>query len=415
MSSNDFEASAGLESVGKGQVLFLTKEILRKDSHRLQSYGYRFAPTDKVIPMISSQLQVHPKYFEKTLDNLRDSALEDRSCAVMGTQLGLFALRAGVNKRAWKILVDKSHPDRLPCVELSHLVLSDSRIKLLEQLDGMSAASCLTWLEKKESSNVDEDTGFWGLFQSCIYELASLVQEPFFRNAIFSSTPINLQNTDHKGGNASKCNLLAFHIIPDVHSSSLKKEDSEVTYTPLSFFRCRQQVRLNASDQGSFSVDVHREFATLHATKDGPRGLAKPLADRKLAFSTVNMIANGGRNWVNSASTKMKPMMERKSSILSDYNFGSSPERNATTSSDESTRATTPFGGILVSSDVTVETEAEVVVDNAIATCEDGVPMTSMVPNSGATRAQAYPLPTNAHTYVDELFELAVARWRKHT
>lgn len=415
MTINDFEASAGLESFGKGQVLFLTKEVYRKDCHKVQAYGYRFAPIDKVIPTISSQLQVHPKYFEKTLNDLRDSALEDKSCTMMGTHLGLFALRAGVNRRAWRVLVDKSHPDRLPCVELSRLSLSAGRLKLLEQLNGLSATGCLAWLEKKESSAVDEDTGFWHLFQSCIYELASLVQEPFFRNAIFSSTPIMLRKNDQKDLIPVNCNLLAFHIIPDVHSSSLKKESSEVIYTPLSFFRCRQQVRPNGSDQGIFSADVHREFATLHATKAGPRGLAKPLADRKLALSAVNMIANGGRSWVNSASTKMKPMVQRKTSIISDSDLGSTPEKMAMNSSHGSTPpAATPFGGILVSSDVTVETETEAETHNAVDADENGLPLNSIIGNSGATRGQAYTLPTNAHTFVDELFELAVARWRKH-
>lgn len=395
MDPEDLEANTGVELFGKGQVLFLVRQLAKKESQKIQDYGFRFAGPEKVIPLIASQLQVQPRYFSSTLNELREVSFAENACAMTGTYVGLFALRAGVAKRSWEILVDKHHPDRLPCVELSKLLLSAARLKMLDQLDGMSVTACLAWLAQKEASVVDENTGFWRLFQDSIYQLASLVQEPFFRNAIFSAKLIRLAKSDQKDDQPVNCTILAFHIIPDVHSSSLKSLGSEVTYAPLSFFRCRQQVLPDAYDNGLFGSDVHHEFATLHATKPGPKGLTK-------AASTMK------------PKSESEASVEHKDSISSTTRLAPWVEGKGCQTSTPQAGPTLPFGGILVSSDVMVQTEAEVQHQDAVSGAEEDAPMKFMAGNAGATRAHAYTLTTTTNTYVDELFELAVAKWRKY-
>ncbi|OCK80063.1 hypothetical protein K432DRAFT_280531, partial [Lepidopterella palustris CBS 459.81] len=249
---------------GKGQVLFLVREVSRAEASRLISLGYRFAYTNQVSDILARSMQIKRQDVINTIARLRAYG-QRRLCATpVGTYFACFALRPTMktSNGAWDILVPKANPCRLPMVSLSPEQLPSWQMHFLGEMDGFSVNQCIQHLSNKASDKANAEKDFTHCVLARIVALIDEVPEPFFRHAIFSARPIKTEC--HLPGNnfPNQATIMAFCIIPDVHGSV--KSDN-LKYTPFSFFKCQQRIRNGCPDHAILARRNHTEFGSLLA------------------------------------------------------------------------------------------------------------------------------------------------------
>jgi hypothetical protein len=382
---------------GKGQLLFLVRVADKTQVSQLVSAGYRFAHPAHVGDIIARSMQVPHNDMINTIDQLQQYSHQFTSPPpdepVYSAYLACFAMRAAVSKSSgsWEVLVPIDTPFQLPQAELSVEPLSTLQIKILGRLDGLSANQCLSYLNNKaaESTSVDEKE-FLELLLDQVTSLTISVPESFFGNAIFSCKPIKVPSMSANNGSAHPVYIYPFCIIPDVHASSIKSTN-KLTYVPLSFFKCFQRIYRGSPDHAILARKIHREFGAILSAK----GIGSPNTSSSLygdgsSDSTVKNTLKLNKPWPFSKSSSPRWSSPVKPDFASDSHLVDKKD-------DPSAHA---FGGIMVSSDTTVEVSAK--QESTLELQEMGLKTEATV---GASEQP---------TYVDELFRVTSSRWRQH-
>lgn len=390
----DLEADVGLEMFGKGQLLVLTSQCSKREASHYMAAGYRFETLSKITERLARNMQVPRKYLVYHLHKLREHSHGDQLPAPRGTLLGCFAIQAGINRRSWDVAVRKDCLNRLPYVQLSPKGLDTAALAVIQQLDGMTIGECCEILDEKPDPEDNIDTAFAVSLRHRIDQLSAIVAEPFFQHAIFSSKLVKVPTFDFATNTSASCQLLVFHIIPDVHSSSLKSSAS-LTYTPLSFFLTRQQCLRGAPHHASFDRKAHHEFAMMFSPNTA--ALPRPKLASRSSSSAGSLMPRPPSGWWMGLSPVVNP--NGRGTWMSRKSESQDRGQELVDMSDSATKM--PFGGIMVSQDVTVETALR---------CEREDSMSFI---SSGTRSYAGTADAEIPTYVDELFCIAVERWQR--
>jgi hypothetical protein len=454
----DAEAQFGVDIFGKGQLLLLVHKCDKQETAKFMAEGYRFAPIEVISEHLARSMRVPLNYLQDHLTALAKDARQDIDVP-QGTMLGCFSLRAGVSRRTWEVLVKKDMPYRLPWVQLSDKILDSSAQKLYASMDGLSVAGCLTRITQRLESPDELNIVFWEDFKAKILSLGDAVPEPFFRQAVFSAKVLKITTLVPGSNQVTSCDLLVFHIIPDIHASTLKSgPEADIEYTPLSFLRCRQQVLEGAAQKAAFERNVHHEFAIMFASKDTGNGVvARPAPSRrqtnqnrtnkffnraiplkklnhKSSSSEDESLRSGSPENTSAAESDYGGGISKTSMTLSSTSAGlpesiipsdhapqiamagfSSPSATpgAGNISPPPMAGGMPFGGIMVSNDITVETTTQYVggksgpVNESVQ--EFGVESAPV----GTTQAYAGQAEGEGLTYVDDLYQMAVQKWQQ--
>jgi hypothetical protein len=395
----DIEAGMAIPTMfGSGQLLFLVRVVDKAQALKLMTAGYRFAQPIHVGDIIARSMEVPHHEMLRTINHLQSYSKQNimpQEEPGYCTYLACFAMRAAVNKAnsSWEVLVALDNPFQLPQVELTQDPLKPWQQKILNRLDGLSANQCLSWLNNKASEcSLPTDKEFLELLLDQVTALTIGVPEPFFGQAVFSSKAVRI----HGNNNGTPINLYAFCIIPDIHASSLKSKN-KLTYVPMSFFKCFQRVYKGSPDHAILTRKIHREFgAILNAKGLLAAGYSPSHSQRdSIASSVPNSATRPKRlQWPfikSSGSTSTRRSSILKSDFASDKGL-----------TEESTVPGTaqPFGGIMVSSDTTVEVSAK--QESTMELQEMGL------------KTEAGVGASEQPTYVDELFSIASQKWRQH-
>lgn len=401
----DLEAGVGTEVFGKGQLLFLVRQSSRHDQAKAFSEGYRFAPVNKIADHLAKSLQVPLPYLMNNLSQLRNLAFAEEQPQPCGVVLACFAIKAGMHKSSWEVLCQRARPDQLPFVQLSATPIEAFETRIVTQLDGLSVSACIASMERRQGSQDRVERMFCAHFKDKLTELSRVVAEPFFRQAILSARGLRIASHDPQSGKRYEYMLIPFHVIPDMHTAMVKSSPT-IMYSPLSFFQCRQQVLHKTAH---FDRQVHYEFANLFTTAGSTMQAPTPRSRTQLsAFHHFSVFPKS----LNMTNVTRSFSMQRTRSSKSIESISSTGSRVMPSGPH---RARFPFGGILVSSDLDVETH---VIDAPLdpstadraASVEPGEIPVAMLGTTG--HASLADDMQDRPTYVDELFALAVARWR---
>jgi hypothetical protein len=394
--TSDIESGIISTMFGRGQLLFLVRTVDKAHVARLLAAGYRFAQPNHVGDIIARSMQVPQHEMLNTVDRLQKFA---QQCAeaplesTASTYLACFAMRASLAKSNgnWEVLVPIDSPFQLPQVELTRDPLKPWQQKILTRLDGLSANQCLSWLNNKAAEcSLPGDKEFLEHLLDQVTALTISVPEGFFGQAVFSSKPIRLDGISH--ANNSPVNIFAFCIIPDVHSASIKS-NNKLTYVPLSFFRCFQRVYKGSPDHQILARKIHREFG---AILGGTKGHIASLSSSSNRNSLADSIANGGTKAKSKFGSKWPFSRSDTSRRGSVFKPDDSSDSHLTNPKEV---APQPFGGIMVSSDTTVEINLK--QDANVELQEMGL------------KSEAGVGANEQPTYVDELFQITSAKWRQ--
>ena len=315
---------------GPGKLLFVVRKTNRAEASRLQASGFRFAAAQQVVDHLSRRMQVGREEFVTHIDGMREYSGEEHMLEP-GVHLACFAIRAGV-RGGFDILVRKDAKNLLPTMQLPIASIEPWHFEFLGQFNGWSVSACLRWLRTKSAVTSEKDKMFVAQFHSSLTALVEKVDEPFFHDALFVAKSVQApcRGTGHNA-TPSQAILLAFrHIVP-IH---FQPSNSRLVFSPLSFFRCQQQVYKNMADHELFARKTHREIA--------------PVLDSRPSLHHDRQ---------DSTHTMVRPSLPKKaSSLLSIFKAKKSPPGvfKGDNSSKNNLVENQTLGGIMVSTDFSV-------------------------------------------------------------
>jgi hypothetical protein len=406
---------------GRGQLLFVVRRTNKSETARLQSAGYRFANTQNVVDILARSMQVSSEELSVYLDKMRLYANVNASGSTMlepGIYLACFAVRASVGG-TFDVLVRKDAKNQLPTCRLPIASLGPLHTEFLSHIHGFTVAQCVNWLKSQISSQSQSD--FTLQFYDTLVELVATVNDPFFQDATLVTSPFTVPC---RGVGESKLPgeaiIIAFNTIVSIHTQN---QSEGLEFSPLSFFKVRQQVYRNAPDHNVFARQIHREFAPIlsDATKDTMLMLPKNVPQSSHAGSRTSLSARSPSPYPFVPNPNPKSVEKRDRRYFWQDRVSSSQlprpdnssEKSLVNQKSASTAASQSWGGIMVSQEVSVDVKEfdgkldahHNRTDSVEKLGETGVEMSDMsLGTSGvATRETDDPI-----TFVDKLFELCV-------
>ncbi|EON68873.1 hypothetical protein W97_08131 [Coniosporium apollinis CBS 100218] len=376
---------------GRGQLLFVVRRVDRIEAGRLMSSGYRFASMEQVGDIMARAMQVPRAELAVTVNGLRTfTQRSEEASPAPGTYLACFALKPAVktSNGNWDVLVLKDYPSQLPKVLLSDRPLQPWQLQVMNGLDGLTINQCIQRLSSVGSdSQVDIEKAFIRSVHQQTLALTQVIPEPFFRQAVFSATPVEIYS---QGSNAStnRATLMAFCVIPDVHTASIRSTSSLV-YLPWSFFKCQQRCHKASPDHGVLARKIYTEFGNV---------LAQQKENDSFSSSRRDSLANQP----NPRMTRFWPFSSKTRSFGAGNNFkpdNISETELVETRSHHDGDGGHGFGGIMVSQDVTVDAGTK--EDSRIELRDLG------------TKTEAGVAATEMPIFADKLFSITSARWQR--
>ncbi|KAF2013741.1 hypothetical protein BU24DRAFT_483539 [Aaosphaeria arxii CBS 175.79] len=337
-SSGDIETGlANPILFGRGQMLVLTKKIGNEEANRLQDIGYRFASIDQVGDTLARSFQIPRLDLDALMSKLERSSQREAWAPLNGTFLAAFLLQPSPVIKGLNVIVPTANPDRLPMVQLAPHELHPNHARLLSQFNGLTLDECMNRISQRSRTGSNDD--IWlEKFRSRIYELYQDVSEQSLRQAMFSSQPLKAMHGITGQNDLSEATVFAFCGIKEVNNQTLQNQDLQ--YVPLSFFRTQQRTYPGCPDHAILAHENHKEFATIQTFRAEAISPTSPKSSKwsLWPFATKSDASSVITVQPDSSSEKgLVPIVRQMSSNNVSY----------------------PFGGIMVSQDVTIHDRKE--------------------------------------------------------
>ncbi len=393
------DAEKGQTSVvfGRGQLLFVVRMANKIEATRLQASGFRFADIHNIADPLARRMQVTRKELVTFVDGMREYSKNDRDLEP-GVHLACFALRPLV-RRSFDILVRTNATNLLPTVRMPLEELDKDQIQLLRRMEGWTVSACLKSLRNQLDFNNRSEQVFVDEFYRCLTTLAEQIEHPFFLDARLVGHPIDASRGNRKNGHTStNTTFLAFRVIADIHTSL---PNSNLMFSPYSFFKCQQDILNQSSADEGFANEVLREFSPVLDAKASPFNVVtrnSTQTSSNLARDILN------RNRVTRSINHSWPFASRNTS-LELVRGDSSSEKNLVAGA-----AGQAYGGITVRNDIRIEISKRENVSSDGA----GVELKNMAirkaPSVAVTEDKG---STEAGTFFDELLNITLSSTRR--
>ncbi|KAJ6257164.1 hypothetical protein Dda_8050 [Drechslerella dactyloides] len=244
---------------GKGQTLFMYRQVDREEAARLQSHGYRFASIKIAVDIVARSLQLHRDQLTSHLLNMRESSGSE-SILEPGLHVGFFAVRANIDG-GFDVLVQSLQQNLIPSVQLPITSLTDELKLIIQSFHGMTLSTVLRALEVEVESSPDTKRTFLDSLRSSLRALTKAYPDNFWLDAIFSSSPISLPC---RSGNVdteySTAQMFVFRVIVPIHQRELS---GGIKMAPFEFFTTQQRTFSTSRDHEFFARQIHTEFSGL--------------------------------------------------------------------------------------------------------------------------------------------------------
>ena len=364
---------SGLESFqrpnfGKGQFLFVVRQVAKQDADSLSAAGFRFAAVPQIIELLSRNMQTSHVEMLARLEDIREYSTSENMIDP-GVHVACFMLRPTV-RNGFDVLVSGKTHNQLPTAKLPFESLSHWQMGILRRMDDWTLAAILKWLKGDIAYTVQYEVEFCHEIFKAVSQLAELIQDRYAMQAKFSARSIEAPcRPDPRSYSPGRCTFLCFRIITNIHARPLARN---LTYIPLGFFKAQQQVYTGVTDHEAFARQVHREFGHCRGRR------ARSRSPMPLRSSSRALTGSPTSQW---------PLSPPRSS-------GGSMNPVTTAKGFLATRPS--FGGIMVSNSVSVNVGE---LDHENANASSGV-------KGMGTIVEAGTAPKENKTFVDELYAL---------
>ncbi|KAK3345833.1 hypothetical protein B0T25DRAFT_570990 [Lasiosphaeria hispida] len=376
-----------------GSLMFLVRKV--EDSRaveKLEAAGYRFAELHQVSHIIGSMMQIRTSRLEERLRSMAD--YPESTMLDPGVHVGLFAARPRTDQSGFDVLVRKRAHNLLPSVWMPLDRLEPSNATFLRNLDGLSLSTITQHLEHTDGLS-QQDKRFAGLLREAVQDLRASLADPSFDESKFTSRITQVPcSSPPESTKPSTCSVLTFGLVAAVNHPI---KTSKFEFIPLQLFKTQQLVYDNSPHRPAFARSVHRDIVPI--LNSVPAVSAKPpmssssrkhfvpLVDshlrspfHRLGRPRTSSTARHGRgaseHFVSTSRERMTSTPSNRSEMsIHLYNIGSgepdSPSDQSESKSpyDEVAISADPYnprkhlqhqssyGGIMISSEVTVDVE----------------------------------------------------------
>ena len=387
--SDDVELAYPMALFGRGQLLFLARQLDAEDVSKLLNAGYRFASMSQVSRNIADTMQIPQPALDAHVLGLRHYVHNLENLQKTGTWLSCFAIVPKPNSKGFDVAVKSQDRDQLPDVRLLPGEPLQWQAAFLDRMHGKSSQACYAFLEDRHGRETDrtpQEKGFANVLMKAMLMLNSQVPAQWFQQARFYGRPVFAHYTQPLENGSPSTIMYAFTVCGDLHTSI--EASHGISRAPLSFFSARQQCFSGSPNNQLLVQRVHQEFSPLFSRKlAGADGRARSMGIR---------MTNGIRSPMGRGTrTPGTPRTQRDDS--SDTRELVDPPRQLSESSQDAITGAergNVFGGILVNSETVVKTDLK--SESATASTRDlglAVGMESTVERSKPVE-----------TFVDELF-----------
>ncbi|EEQ28529.1 hypothetical protein McanCB56680_006570 [Microsporum canis] len=347
--------------VGKGQCIFMVRQLNKQEAIDLSMGGYRFASPNNISSPLARLMQVDPRDMLDHLNRMKDYATPEKMLDP-GVYLVGFSLYPSV-WTGFDVLVYGDAPNLLPNVRLPIETVTQSHLDILSRMDGWPLSLCLKWLKANGGYEDPEAQTFCQAVYGAASNLSASVDSPTFGQAKFSSRQIKIPCRSPGHSQATgQCTAFSFYIINGLLT---RTTPPHLRLTPLRLFNVQQQVYPGIPDHDVFRDSLREEFS--HCLyEDEMKGRKSPPAPPSTARSVS--LKNGS--------------MQQPGEDDTNGGAGQSNHWRPT------------HGGIVIRNQITVD----VVQNGDPKPCNEGFEMQSV----GATVEAGYVKDEN-ETFVDEL------------
>lgn len=358
------------QEYGRGCLMFLVRKLDNKrEVEKLEAAGYRFAEVHQVVSSIRSSMHIKTPDLEARL-RIMSNRKDTTSMLTPGLHVGMFAVRACVDRRGFDVLAQKTAKNLLPSVPLPLTHIEPAHAGFLNSMRGMTLATILLKLEKHQHTSPQEKL-FVKALRDAISKLRDFLGDEAFDEATLLPKEVQLPCAAATTGKSiSKCTLIAFQLVLPIHSTVLS---AQCEFTPLNFFKMRQLTYEGSSHHVEFSHMVHRDMSSAVHEVSSRRFSTTPQVGSKYFSRAVDKVRDniGHRRHGTASSLSPTKSQEQLSKVASHpssiYNGddGSFDDSRKLSSASYSTKNKEEgqgkqfhvFGGIMVSQEVSINVQ----------------------------------------------------------
>ncbi|KAK5653669.1 hypothetical protein OQA88_8699 [Cercophora sp. LCS_1] len=358
-----------------GSLMMLVRQLDdNREVDKLEAAGFRFAELRQVAQIIGSTMQIRHKKFEERL-----RAMGQRTQEVMldpGVHVGVFAIRPRTDAYGYDVVVKENSHNLLPNAWVPLDRLDTSHTRFLRLFEGQSMSAIWQYLScPQELPN--QDARIATVFKDAIQDLRASLNDSVFDDAKFSAKAVQVPCSSPPDGKPLKCTFLTFSVVLP---TNCPLKCPKYRFVPLSLLRTQQLLYDTASHSAAFARSIHRDILPVLNSEVEPSEAPISSSHRK---NFVPLVDSHGRSPFNrltksrGSTGSIKPLSSRDRTMASSnasmssiklYNMKSA--ETGTYSRDEmkgsvpmesltpvKQQGTGTFGGIMISSEVTVDVE----------------------------------------------------------
>ncbi|KAL9623126.1 MAG: hypothetical protein Q9160_002640 [Pyrenula sp. 1 TL-2023] len=404
-SKEDIESADLSYYFGKGQYMFVVRQIKKAEVNHFASIGFRFAGISQVAEILAKNMQIAHEHMQVRLNNMLTYSRTE-NLMTSGVHLACFMVRPNIHK-GFDVLASADKPNQLPTMKLPFESLGQWQADILRRMDNWTVASMLKFLKGNCGYTMQYEVEFVREFHKALTLLVDLIEDPAIMQSKFSARRImapcqSASSTSPSAHSSSlgpgKCTILSIRLITNIQA---RTPNVRLTYVPLRFFNAQQQVYSGAADHEAFARQIHREFA--HCS-DLSRTKSEEAATEDSTKTITTTHNNNQHNHTHPHSQTPPPSSPLPRLPLPLFSFRGSSRKDSSllkkpqkVALAEKPLVTNPaFGGIMVSNQVSVD----------ISELQTRGSESSFEMNEMGTVGEVGVASLEMSTFVDELFAL---------
>jgi len=368
-----------------GSMMVLVRKL---DSNRavdkVEAAGYRFADLRQVAPIIGSTMQIRTSRLEERLRFMSGHA--EPTMLDPGVHVGMFVLRGRADDTgSFDVLVRDHAHNLLPSVQLPMERLEIYCNKFLRHLDGRSFGEIRQWLKDGDLDGMDQNARrFATIFHDAIRHLRASLPDPLLDDARLVAKAVQAPCSCPSPTGPATCSLVTFALLLPMKTVV---KSAGYRFISLKFLKVQQMGYPNSPHRAAFARSVHREILPILSSTPSTSARAsitprsretdKPSTTNWSPFNRLRRGAKGDRDENNLVSASGEHIASSRSSNrgsvasmqLYTIQSGESdlPFDPMKRNFEESIKPYRPrreeqdctLGGIMISSEVTVDVEVE--------------------------------------------------------
>lgn len=268
----------------KGKVLFLAKSASKMEAQRLAAAGFRFAPLETLLPILTHSMQATRDSVEEVLTNMsRNTSPYPVGLPPPRVYLSCFALRAN-KETGFDILVPSKATHNLPSFPLQNTPLTPTQLHFVKTLENKPVSEILTTLARSQPQSFAE------LFHNTLARFAENIKDPFFLSATLGLSLLGPKYNPQQ---------IIFRATVPIHTFA---HQSDYKFHAFSFFNAQQRCFEGDVAHATLARLTHREFSARHHTFRGALKRADTASTQR--FSRFRTMRDDAARSLKSTSEK---------------------------------------------------------------------------------------------------------------